>query len=208
MASEIAMKVAETYGVEAFREVESIEYTFNVARGQDTFSRSWRWYPQEDAWAFLSDTPAVELARDTFDTATAPQRLLRLDQAFINDHFWLFVPYHLAWDQNVEFALVADTVTPIAGVPADMLRLTYTDGGYTPGDVYELYLDEERLLLEWTFLKGGSRENPLHTTWEEPLEGEGFVLETARENPDQGFRLWFSGIRYRLRGNEEWQELD
>ncbi|NIT13893.1 MAG: hypothetical protein GTN99_06550, partial [Candidatus Dadabacteria bacterium] len=50
------------------------------------------------------------------------------------------------------------------------------DAGYTPNDIYELYYDDDYIIKEWVYRKGGSAENPRAATWEQNSSHSGIII--------------------------------
>ena len=85
---------------------------------------------------------------------TEPEELKRaMDygyEAWINDSYWLVLPFKLK-DGGVTLKyLSADTTRD--GRPADVLSLTFKNVGVTPNNKYHVYVDKEtRLLTQWAY---------------------------------------------------------
>lgn len=68
------------------------------------------------------------------------------------------------------------------------------EGGYTPGDAYDLYLGGEGLIVQWVFRKGGGPEGRA-MTWENNVDLGPITVCTDHTNADKSFRLWFTGLK-------------
>ena len=69
---------------------------------------------------------------------------------WINDSYWLVMPYKLK-DSGVTLKSAGKDTTTL-GAEADVLQLTFKDVGVTPGNKYLVYVDEEsRLVTQWDF---------------------------------------------------------
>jgi hypothetical protein len=200
-------QVAEAYGAAAFGRLEKLTYTFNVERdGQKVVSRTWTWEPAKEQvryWGPGKDGAPVELnyVRTAFE-GTDVEHVRAIDQSFINDSYWLLFPMHLVWDENVQIS--TDGLHPLPIPPGDGEKLTvrYTgDAGYTPGDVYELYLGPDRRIVQWVFRKGGTGD-PRPMTWEQHQQLGPIVVATEHRSPDGKFRLWFSDVSAVVDGQE------
>jgi hypothetical protein len=69
-----------------------------------------------------------------------------------------------------------------------------TEGGYTPGDAYDLRLDSTGRIESWVFRKGNSPEPTREALWSEPVPVGPLRLSLDRPGPDKGFHLWFTGV--------------
>lgn len=76
-----------------------------------------------------------------------------LDQgykAWINDSYWLVMPYKLK-DDGVTLKSLGDATTTL-GKSADLLELTFNGVGVTPQNKYLIYVDKETdLVTQWDF---------------------------------------------------------
>ena len=82
-------------------------------------------------------------------------------RAWINDSYWLVMPYKLK-DSGV--TLKYKGAGRAAGAEAHILELTFTDVGVTPQNKYDVYVDaEEWLVRQWSFYADASDEEPRFT---------------------------------------------
>ena len=76
-----------------------------------------------------------------------------LEQArrmWINDSYWLFMPFKLK-DSGVRLKHVG-TDTTLAGEMSDLLEMTFIEVGVTPDNKYIIYVDQgDRLVKQWDF---------------------------------------------------------
>lgn len=190
--NKIANQVAEANGAENFQKVEMLEFIFNVQR--DTAppsSRHWQWYPKTNEVVFITDSATTRFKRS--DTTT--KELKQLNARFTNDEYWLLFPYHLAWDNGHELFDSSMQSAPISGKSLRRITVKYNDkDGFTPGDRYDLFLDEKLRIKEWSFHKGGVAEPSLSTTWENYADFNGLQLAQEHKSKDGKFRLWFTGV--------------
>jgi hypothetical protein len=87
---------------------------------------------------------------------------VKLDVAFrawINDSYWLVMPYKLK-DSGVTLKYKGAGVTA-AGEPAEILELTFAAVGVTPNNKYDVYVDaEEHLVRQWAFYANAEDPGP------------------------------------------------
>ncbi len=86
-------QIADAHGMYPLPEFESITYTFNVQLGEKNIQRTWTWWPGLNQ--VKDHTAGITYQRDEMD----PQAI-ESDKKFINDHYWLFFPWHLATDHG------------------------------------------------------------------------------------------------------------
>lgn len=89
--------------------------------------------------------------------------LKKTHSAWINDSYWMFMPYKLK-DSGVTLRyLGADTTA--AGEAADVLELTFSEVGDTPDNKYHVYVStRDRLVKQWDFYLKRSDEKPRFST--------------------------------------------
>jgi hypothetical protein len=94
---------------------------------------------------------------------TQPDSLVKYLQegkaAWINDSYWLFMPFKLK-DSGVTLKYLGEDTTA-AGKPADVLKLTFQEVGVTPENGYKVYVDKEsRLVSQWAYFKNAGSDQP------------------------------------------------
>lgn len=83
-------------------------------------------------------------------------------RAWINDSYWLVMPYKLK-DSGVTLTYAGEAKME-NGRAAFVLTLTFKDVGVTPQNKYDVYVDRERMLVEqWAFYRNTSDEKPRFT---------------------------------------------
>ncbi|RMD48245.1 MAG: hypothetical protein D6830_07205 [Ignavibacteria bacterium] len=185
--------LARHYGIESFRDVNSIHYVFNVERGDRKISREWTWFPSEKKVIKGSGKDKVEYIRNTFDRKD--ENLLKIDNQFINDNYWLLFPFRLYWDSGVTITDEGESHAPISGEKCHKLVAAYNNSdGYTPGDIYEVFLDDQLNILEWNFLPGGDLSKTFSVKWSKPENFEGILISTDHSDKSGKFRLFFTEI--------------
>ncbi len=182
-----ARKIAEAAGLEAFDDVSRIAFTFNLKLPDREVSRSWDW---NIAQSTVTNSDGV-----TYDPTAVGEAEKEMDSAFINDKYWLIFPFHLVWDSGTTITVEEEKIAaPISGELMHQLTIQYSEGGYTPGDAYDLLYDDDYVVREWIFRKGGAAEPSRITTWEGYVEHKGLQLATDHRGTDE-FRIWFTDIK-------------
>ena len=202
----LRQRIGNAYGIDYFHQVEQIQYMFNVQIGEKQISRFWIWEPKIDRVTFkgMSYQKAVSYHRHDIDT-TASSALQKIDAWFINDNFWLFFPFHVAWVADAKAEDIGRKKLPIGEGRAKCVVITFpTSGGYTPGDIYEIYLNDDSRLLQWVYRRGGSEEPTRVTTWENYRQAGPLVLSLNHRAGDDNFRVWFSKVGVKMAGSDNW----
>ena len=62
------------------------------------------------------------------------------------------------WDEGITIEVQDQTLDlPLGSSSTTVITVKYPDtGGYTPGDAYDLYLDENYMITMWIYRRGGS----------------------------------------------------
>ena len=67
-------------------------------------------------------------------------------------------------------------------------------GGYTPGDVYELFIGSDDLLVQWIYRRGGAPKPTRMTTWENHRQVGPLIISMNHKGPDENFQVWFTDV--------------
>lgn len=209
-AAKTAAVVAKAYGIGGFSDIDTIRFTFNVKIGDRQIQRKWSWRPEIDSVLFEGKLPSGNYAAYAYSRRNLNQNgsgiSEKVDRWFINDQYWLLFPLHLVWDRDLQLTVDDDQPLPIEPGSASRLTVTYPQGvGYTPGDAYELYLDGDNRIQQWVYRKGGAPEPARAATWENHVQAGPLVLSLEHKSADGNFRLWFSDVTVKLKGEETWQ---
>lgn len=189
-ALQINDMIAIAHGIEHWQKVDEIKFTFNVLRGDSHSERSWIWKPKTDDVTLIRNNDTTSYNRNQLDSIS-----LNADKAFINDKYWLLAPFNLVWDEGISFSLDENSRTPISARPAQKLTIVYgNEGGYTPGDAYDFYFENDFIIKEWIFRKSNDSLPSLITTWENYEDFNGIKISTMRQTEDKTFRLLFTNI--------------
>ena len=191
----VAQKIANAHGFENWKNVSEVKFTFKVDR--DTIKgkgRSWTWKPKEDNVNMIAGETSVNYVRNEMDSTH-----IAADRGFINDKYWLFAPFQLVWDSSATISESKKAESPIGKEQLDMITILYADeGGYTPGDAYDIYYDDNYLIKEWTFRKGNSEEPSLSTTFENYQDFNGIKIAIDHKKDDGNWNLNFADVSITL----------
>lgn len=183
-------KVAKAYGYDNFDNINSIAYTWNVQAGDVVRTRDWKWNIK-DRTVYYADADTSY----TYRLDLPKEELPKADAGFINDKYWLMYPFQLIWDTGYTYEETADVAAPISGENSTKLTIIYNnEDGYTPGDAYDLYLDEAFMIQEWVFRKGNGSDGRAFT-WGAEQEYNGITFATEHFNADGMKFIWFTNIK-------------
>ncbi len=189
----IGSQIAVSSGIENFSKVQMIEFVFNTKRDTAAASsRHWQWFPKTNEVVFITDSGNTKFKRN--DTTT--QDLRKLNGRFTNDEYWLLFPLHLSWDNGFELRDSSMKMAPISGKSMRKITAKYNDtDGYTPGDMYDVYVDENNRIQEWAYHKTGAAEPSLITSWENYKDYNGLQIAQEHNSKDGKFRLYFTDVQ-------------
>ncbi|RNC85163.1 MAG: hypothetical protein ED556_11225 [Winogradskyella sp.] len=187
-----AEKIAQAHGFENWENIEHVEFSFRVDR--DTIkgnARSWTWLTKKDSVVMQAGDQIVKYS--LADKSNIPTNI---DRAFINDKYWLLVPFQLIWDSSATISEAKVAEAPISKTQMDMITITYpSEGGYTPGDAYDIYFDKGYMIREWTFRKGNSEDPTLSTTFENYNDFNGIKIAEDHKQEDGSWNLVLDDIK-------------
>ena len=188
----IAEKIAQAHGFDHWKNVEQIDFTFNVDRGDNHFERIWTWEPKKNQVVFSTGVDSIVVFnRNKLDSTNT-----KLDQRFINDKFWLLVPFQLVWDEGTTISDPIKDIAPISKKELNKIVLTYgNEGGYTPGDAYDVFYDDDFIIREWVFREGNRKEPSMATTFENYQDFNGIKIAKDHKMVDGNFNLYFSNVK-------------
>ena len=207
----IVEKLAKTYGLDSFGQIEAIRYTFNVqAPGRD-LSRSWTWEPKTDQVTYEgkdeSGKPVkVTYLRSQLGSQSAEVKKT-IDPDFLNDNYWLILPFHIVWDGDATVEDAGMQNLPLGEGSAEKVAVKYpSDGGYSQSDTWELYVGRDGRIGEMGYHAGAPVKHNVIATWADYKKaGQLLVsLEHRGTNNGQPAHIFFSNVAVKLVGSNTW----
>jgi hypothetical protein len=191
----VAEKIANAHGFENWKSVSEIKFTFKV--DIDTIKgngRSWTWMPKTNMVTMSAGKRNISYNQNKIDSTN-----MGADQAFINDKFWLLVPFQLVWDNTAILSEPSKAEAPISKTQMDMITITYAnEGGYTPGDAYDIYYDNDYLIKEWAFRKGNAEKASITNTFENYQDFNGIKIAIDHKRNAGKWNLNFGDVSVTL----------
>ncbi len=183
-------KIAEANGLEDFGDVSKIGFTFNV-KVNDSLrsSRRWVWNrPGNKISLTENDSVSSYVKKDSLS-----EQEKNMDSKFVNDSYWLLFPFQMEWS-NAKISDPKEASAPISGDKMEMITVSFpAEGGYTPGDSYDVYYDDDYMIQEWVYKSAnGGRE--MATTWEDYKNYDGVEIARSHKTKDGNFELFFTDI--------------
>lgn len=189
-AKEEARAIADASGETSWEEVEEVHFTFNVDRDTSHMARSWIWKPKTEEITMILDQDTTQYNRKNIDSTVT-----NADKGFINDSYWLLPQMHLVWDKTADLKVQDTATAPISGELMKKITITYPqEGGYTPGDAYDFFYDEDYKIQEWIFRRGNATEPSMLTIWEDYETFNGIDIATTHESKDRTTKLYFTDV--------------
>jgi len=214
-SSPVAEKLAKTYGLDSYGELEGIRYTFNIEVPSLNlkFSRSWDWQPKSGQVAYEAkdkDGKPVKVAYNRSQLASAPANVRdEIEPAFVNDNYWLIFPFHAYWDTSADIQDKGMQKLPIGKGSARLVSVKYPAeaGGYTPGDTWDLFVGSDGRIVQFIYRRGGPKKpNNVTTTWAGYQKAGPLLVSTDHRGTADGkpARIFFSNVSYKLAGSDKW----
>jgi hypothetical protein len=208
----IAEQIAKTYGLDAFGQIEAIRYTFNAQFPGVNVSRSWVWQPKTGQVSYEGkdkDGKPVKVTYVRSQLAGEPANVKdEIDPAFLNDEYNLLFPLHVYWDSSADVQDMGMQKLPLGKGSAKLVVVKYpSEGGYTPGDTWELYVRSDNRVEEFIYHRGGTEPPSLViATWAGYKKAGPLLISTDRRGTADGKPLlvFFSDVSIKLVGSGSW----
>jgi len=194
-ADEVRALVGQVYGLDGWDRVEK--------SGEREVRRSWIWRVKDRTVTFRDEAAGTEPFTYSLDDVgeTPTEELKAVDHRFINDQYWLLFALHVAWDTDATVIMGGEELLPIGEGTGIKVTVQYPEeGGYTPGDAYDIYMDSGMRITQWVFRQGGQAEPSLATTWEDQQNFGPLLIATRFKSGDGSFELWFSDVEVKTTG--------
>ena len=189
-------KVAQANGIDSWDKITELSFTFNVDRDTMHFERQWVWHPKTGEVSMTVNEETITYNREAVD-----EKSLKADKAFINDTYWLLAPFKLVWDEGYTRDSIIKAEAPISKDSLYKLTIMYNNEvGYTPGDAYDFYIDDDYMVKEWVYREGNSQADCMMTTWEDYKKQGGISFSTMHNDDTGNFKLYFTDLNV-TRGN-------
>src|SRR4029077_20809 len=208
---QIAEKIAKTYGLDSFGQIEAIRYTWNLELPGVKLSQKWEWEPKTGRVSYEGKDRAGKPVKATYlrsQLGSQPADVKdQIDPAFINDQYWLVFPFHVIWDTSADVQDTGKHKLPLGKGSAERVVVKYSSGGYTPGDTWELYVGSDNRVEEFIFRHGGNAKPSLVVaTWAGYKKAGPLLISREHHGTADGkpLRLWFSDVSVKLTGSDTW----
>lgn len=208
----IADQIAKAYGVDSFDQISAIRYTWNAALGTLKISRTWVWEPKTGQVSYDGKDKAGKPVKLTYlrsELGSQPEAVKeQIDPAFFNDQYWLLFPLHLSWDSSAEVKDMGKSKMPMGKGSATRVMVKYpSQGGYTPGDTWELFVGPDDRIQEFIFHRGGSQKpSVVIAAWTDYKKAGPLLVSLDHHGTGDGkpLRVFFSDVAVKMAGSDTW----
>jgi hypothetical protein len=210
----IAEKMAKTYGLDSWGQIEGIRYTFNleIPAFNLKLSHTWEWNPKTGQVTYEGkdkDGKPVKVTYMHSQLSGEPANVKdEIDPNFMNDQYWLVFPFHVIWDTSADVQDKGKQKLPLGKGSADQVVVKYpSDGGYTPGDTWELFVGSDNRVEEFIYRRGGTKKpSVVIATWAGYKKAGPLLVSTEHRGTADGkpLHLFFSNVAVKLTGSDTW----
>src|SRR5467141_1091190 len=198
----IAEQIAKTYGLDSFGQIDAIRYTFNAEFPGVKLSRSWVWQPKTGQVSYEGkdkDGTPVKATYVRSQLNSQPANVKDdIDPGFVNDQYWLLFPLHVYWDTSADVQDKGMQKLPLGDGSAKLVSVKYpSDGGYTPGDTWDLYLGKDNRVEQLFYHRGGTKKpSAVIATWEGYKKAGPLLISTDHRGTADGqpLHIFFSNV--------------
>jgi hypothetical protein len=208
----IADQIAKTYGIDSFGKIEAIRFTFNAELPGVNLSRTWEWNPKTDTVSYEGKDKEGKPVKATYQRSQLGSQSdavkNEIEPAFVNDQYWLLFPFHVVWDASAAVTDEGMQKLPVGDASAERVVVKYpSEGGYSQGDTWELYVGADKRVEEFIFRRGGDRKpSVVTTTWAEYKKAGPLLISTDHRGTADGkpVRISLSDVSVKVTGSENW----
>jgi len=208
----IAEQMAKTYGLDSFGQIEGIRYTFTAEFPGVKLSRSWEWNPKTDTVSYQGKDKSGKPVQVTYQRSQLGSQSdaikNQIDPAFINDQYWLLLPFHVIWDGSATVTDDGSHKLPIGNGSAEQIVMKYpSHGGYAPGDTWELFVGADKRVEQMVYRRGGTgKPGVVIATWAGYKKAGPLLISTDHRGTADGkpVRISFSDVSVKVTGSENW----
>jgi hypothetical protein len=211
----IFQQMFKTYGFESFGQVEKIRYTFNLEFPGLNLSRSWEWEPKTDLISYEAKDKDGKPVKVTYARSQLGSQsdVVKndIDPAFSNDNYWLLLVLHFSWDGSATVTDEGTQKLPLGNGSAKRVVVKYpSEGGYAPGDTWELYVSADNRIEEFVYHGGGpgtqKRPKLLMATWADYKKAGPLLISMDHRGTADGkpTHVFFSDVAVKLTGSDSW----
>jgi hypothetical protein len=208
----VTERLAKTYGLDTYGQIDAVRYTFNLEFPGVTVSRTWTWEPKTGQVTYEAKDKDGKPVKATYLRAqlSSQSDMIKneIDPGFINDNYWFQLPFHVYWDTSATVQDKGMQPLPQGNGSAQLVSVKYpSDVGYTPGDTWDLYVGTDNRIEQMVYHRGGPKKPSLVTaSWEGYKKAGPLLVSTEHRGTADGgpLHLFFSDVAVKLAGSDAW----
>lgn len=213
----IVDQIAKAYGLDSFGQIEAIRYTWNgEIPGLFKISHTWEWEPKTGKVSYEGkdkNGKPVKVSYVRTELSSQPDDVKNeVEPSFVNDNYWLLFPLHAYWDTSAAVTDQGIKKLPLGKGSATLVSVKYpAEGGYTPGDTWDLYLGKDNHIEEMVYHRGGSTKPSLvSATWAGYKKAGPLLISTEHRGSADGkpLHIFISDVSVKLAGSDTWAKAE
>ena len=206
-------QIAKAYGLDSYGQIEAIRYTWNgEIPGVFNLSHKWEWEPKTNKVTFEGkgkDGKETKVSYLRSELGKQPDNVKNeVDPGFINDNYWLLFPFHAYWDTSATVTDQGMKKLPAGAGSAKLVSVKYpNDGGYTPGDTWDLYVGKDNRVQQMVYHRGGPKKPSLVVaTWTGYKKAGPLLISTEHRGNADGkpLHIYITDVSVKLAGSDTW----
>jgi hypothetical protein len=207
----ILEQIAKTYGLDSFGQIDAIRYTFSLQLGLN-LSRSREWEPKTSQVSYEGkdkdkEGKPVKVSYNRAQLSSQSDVVKNeIQPAFVNDNDWLLFPFHAYWDTSATATDQGMHKLPVGNGSAELVAVKYpSEGGYTPGDTWELCVGKDSRVEYLVYHRGGPKKPSLViATWAGYKKAGPLLISTEHRDTSDGkpLHLVLSDVSVKLTGSD------
>jgi len=174
-------------------------------------SRTWEWGPKTDTVSYEGKDKEGKPVKASYQRSQLSGQSdaikNEIDPAFANDQYWLLLPFHVVWD-GATVTNEGKNKLPLGDGSAERVVAKYpSEGGYQPGDTWDLYVGADKRIEEIAYHRGGPQPPKLvMATFTDYKKAGPLLIATDHRGTVDGkpLRLSISDVSIKLTGSENW----
>jgi hypothetical protein len=208
-------QVAKTFGIDSWDQVEAVRYTWNgEITGLFKAAHKWEWEPKTHKVSFEGtdkDGKPVKVSYVRTDLSSQPDAVKnQIDPSFINDNYWVLFPFHAYWDKSASAIDQGKFNLPLGPGMAELVPVKYpADGGYTPGDTWDLYVGKDNRVVYFVYHRGGAKPpSRVLASWAGYKRAGPILFSTEHRGTADGkpLHIFITDVAVKVTGSDKWMD--
>ena len=212
----IAEQIAKTYGLDSFGQIDAIRYTFNAEFPGVNLSRSWDWQPKTGQVSYEGKDKDGKPVKATYVRSQLDSQPANVkddvDPGFVNDQYWLVFALHVYWDTSADVQDKGMQALPLGSGSAKLISVKYpSEGGYTPGDTWDLFVGKDNRVEQMAYHRGGPKKpSVVIATWAGYKMAGPLLISTEHRGTADGkpLHIFLSDVSVKLTGSDTWMKAE